>query len=221
MAIRAKNRKAYIWHLLNLWSKFKIISHGVLFNIKIDQMVPLCRTKCLTCPKFKIIIHYTAVDGTPSHIQNIASVPSTSCDLSTSMKLLGGDAFRRKKWPWPQGYIAQYSLHHLTYASAKFEVARSNGLGGAFTRNTLFDLDLWVKVTENIPHYPLHHVTYVFAKFEVATSNGQRGAALTRKYIFWPLSLTLGSRSYIMLLTTLYIMWPMHLRSLKLLGPMV
>ena len=31
--------------------------------------------------------------------------------------------------------IAQYSLHHVTYASAKFEVATSNSLGGdAFTR---------------------------------------------------------------------------------------
>ena len=30
--------------------------------------------------------------------------------------------------------VAQYSLHHVTYAATKFEVARSNGLGGdAFT----------------------------------------------------------------------------------------
>ena len=36
--------------------------------------------------------------------------------------------------------IAQYLLHHMTYASAKFEVAMSNGLGGnAFTRNIWFD----------------------------------------------------------------------------------
>ena len=32
--------------------------------------------------------------------------------------------------------IAQYPLHHMTYAPAKFEVAMSNGLGGdAFARN--------------------------------------------------------------------------------------
>ena len=32
-------------------------------------------------------------------------------------------------------YIAQYSLHHVTYTPAKFEVAVSNALGGdAFTR---------------------------------------------------------------------------------------
>ena len=34
----------------------------------------------------------------------------------------------------------QYPLHHVTYSGAKFEFARSNGLGGdAFTKNTLFD----------------------------------------------------------------------------------
>ena len=32
-------------------------------------------------------------------------------------------------------YIAQYPLHHVTYAAAKFEVATSNGLGEySFTR---------------------------------------------------------------------------------------
>ena len=39
-----------------------------------------------------------------------------------------------------------------------------------FQENTLFDLDLGVKVTRNIAQYPLHHVTYTRAKFEVATS---------------------------------------------------
>ena len=39
--------------------------------------------------------------------------------------------------------IAQYSLHHVTYASAKFEVATSNSLGGdAFTRKYI----IWAKV---------------------------------------------------------------------------
>ena len=36
--------------------------------------------------------------------------------------------------------------------------------------NTLFDLDLGVKVTQNATQYPQHHVTYAQAKFEVATS---------------------------------------------------
>ena len=32
--------------------------------------------------------------------------------------------------------VAQYSLHHVTYAATKFEVTTSNGLGGdTFTRN--------------------------------------------------------------------------------------
>ena len=32
--------------------------------------------------------------------------------------------------------VAQYALHYVTYAATKFEVARSNGLGGdIFTRN--------------------------------------------------------------------------------------
>ena len=38
--------------------------------------------------------------------------------------------------------------------------------------NTLFDLDLGVKVTRNVTQYPLHHVTYAATKFEVARSNG-------------------------------------------------
>ena len=37
--------------------------------------------------------------------------------------------------------------------------------------NTLFDLDLGVKVTQNVAQYPLHHVTYGLAKFDIATSH--------------------------------------------------
>ena len=59
---------------------------------------------------------------------------------------LGGDAFTRKYIISPltltltlgQGEtlnVAQYPLHHMTYAPAKFKVAMSNSLGGnAFTR---------------------------------------------------------------------------------------
>ena len=40
----------------------------------------------------------------------------------------------------------------MTCAPAKFEVATSNGIGGdAFTRKTLFDLDLGAKVIETFP----------------------------------------------------------------------
>ena len=47
--------------------------------------------------------------------------------------------------------------------------------------NTLFYLDLGVKVTQNIAQYPLHHVTYLGTKFEVATFNGLGGDAFTTK----------------------------------------
>ena len=43
-----------------------------------------------------------------------------------------------------------------------------------------FDLDLGVKVTQNVAEYPLHHVTYSTTKFEVATSNGLGGDTFTR-----------------------------------------
>ena len=35
---------------------------------------------------------------------------------------------------------------------------------------TLFDLDLGVKVTQNVYQYPRPHVTYTPAKFDIATS---------------------------------------------------
>ena len=36
--------------------------------------------------------------------------------------------------------------------------------------NTLYDLDLGIKVTQNVAQYPPHHMTYASAKFEVSTS---------------------------------------------------
>ena len=44
----------------------------------------------------------------------------------------------------------------------------------------LFDLDLGVKVTQNVAQYPLHHVTYLGSKFKVAMSNDLGGDAFTR-----------------------------------------
>ena len=46
-----------------------------------------------------------------------------------------------------------------------------------------FDLDLWVKITQNVTQYSLHHVTYVATKFEPARSYGLGGDAFTRKFI--------------------------------------
>ena len=49
--------------------------------------------------------------------------------------------------------------------------------------NSIFELDLRVKVAQNVAKYPLHHVTYPATKFEVATSNRLGGDTFTRKYI--------------------------------------
>ena len=50
--------------------------------------------------------------------------------------------------------------------------------------NTIFDLDLGVKVTRNVAQYSLHHVTYSTTKFEVATSNGLGGDTFTRNVTY-------------------------------------
>ena len=47
--------------------------------------------------------------------------------------------------------------------------------------NTLFDLDLWVKVSQDFAKYPLYHVTYSGTKFGVATSDCLGGDAFTKK----------------------------------------
>ena len=48
--------------------------------------------------------------------------------------------------------------------------------------STLYDLDLGIKVTQNVAKYHPYHVTYAPANFEVAMSNGSEDA-FTRKYI--------------------------------------
>ena len=50
--------------------------------------------------------------------------------------------------------------------------------------NTLFDLDLLVKVRLNAAQFPFHYVTYSGTKFEVATSNSIGGDAFTRNTLF-------------------------------------
>ena len=47
----------------------------------------------------------------------------------------------------------------------------------------LYDLDLGVKVTQNIAKNHPHHVTYASVNFEVAMSNGSGEDSFTRKYI--------------------------------------
>ena len=48
--------------------------------------------------------------------------------------------------------------------------------------NTLFDLDLWVKVKQNAAQCPHHHVTYAPTEFEVTTSKALGGDEFTRKF---------------------------------------
>ena len=70
---------------------------------------------------------------------------------------------------------SQILVFDLTKASAKFEVATSNSLGGdAFTRRyiiSLLILTLGQGQTQNVSQYPLHHITYAAAKFEATMSN--------------------------------------------------
>ena len=79
--------------------------------------------------------------------------------------------------------IAQYPLHHVTYAPAVFKVATSNGLGGDafYKKKHYLTLTLFFKAMQNITHYPVNHGTYEPAMFKVATSNSLGGDAFTRK----------------------------------------
>ena len=58
--------------------------------------------------------------------------------------------------------------------------------------NTLFDLDLGVKVRQNVAQCPLHHVTYAHTEFKVTMSKGL-GRCIYKEIQY--LTLTLGSRS--------------------------
>ena len=49
--------------------------------------------------------------------------------------------------------------------------------------NTLFDLDLGVKVTCSVAQFPLNHVIYALTEFEVTMSKGLGADAFTRKFI--------------------------------------
>ena len=47
-------------------------------------------------------------------------------------------------------------------------------------KNTLYDLDLWVKVTPNVVQCPQNHMTFAPAKFEIAMSSSLGENAFTR-----------------------------------------
>ena len=65
---------------------------------------------------------------------------------------------------------AQYPLHHVTCAPAKFEDFRLRCIYKKIHSLT-FDLDLEVNVTQNVAQYPLRHVIYASAMFKVVRSN--------------------------------------------------
>ena len=69
------------------------------------------------------------------------------------------------------------------YSFPKFDAATLTVKEMHLQENTVFDLDLGVKVTQDVTQYLLHHVTYANVKFEDATSNGLGGDAFTRQYI--------------------------------------
>ena len=48
-------------------------------------------------------------------------------------------------------------------------------------KSTLYDLDLGVKVTQNVAQYHPHHVNYAPAKFESAMSNGMVERCIYKK----------------------------------------
>ena len=99
------------------------------------------------------------------------------------------EAFSRKyiKWHWPSGQghtkccqVPSTSCDLCTYRVWSYLVK-------SFRRRSIykkiqyltFDIDLGVKVTQNVAQYPLHHVTYSATKFKVATSNQLGGDAFT------------------------------------------
>ena len=84
-------------------------------------------------------------------------------------------------------YVDQYSLHYVTFAPAKFEVATSKCLvDGLVDGSCILEkiqyltFDIGVKVTQNNAQYPLHHLTNAAAKFEVAMSNSLGSNALAK-----------------------------------------
>ena len=68
--------------------------------------------------------------------------------------------------------------------------------------NALFDIDLGVKVKQNVAQCPLHHVTYAITEFEVTTPKGLGGGAFIRNLF---LTFDLGVKVTKMLPSTLYI----------------
>ena len=156
----------------------------------------------------------------PIHLQSLKLLSLT---VKEEIHLQENSIFDLWPWPWDQGHIkccpvpsTSCGLFSYKVWSCYVKMFRRRCIYKKIQYLT-FDIDLGVKITQNVAQYPLHHVTYSATKFEVAMSNSLGGDTFTRKYNIWPLTLTLESRSNEMLPSTLYIMWPIQLQSLKLL----
>ena len=82
--------------------------------------------------------NWTAVDGTPSQYTHFFTF-----DLVLGVKVTQNDG--------------QFTLHNVTYAAAKIEVATSKGLGDAFTRK-IYYLTLVSMSHEILPSTSIKHV---------------------------------------------------------------
>ena len=149
-------------------SPFKCLEKTIFLNAVIEKaedwiVFPWHDSSTLCI--LQTILTGAAVDGKPSQIP----------------------AFYLWPLPWGQGHtkccpVPSTSHHICTCKVWSCFVQRLS-----LQENTLYDLDLGVKVTYNVAQYSTHHVIYAPAKFEVAKSNRLGDKAFTRKYIIWPL----------------------------------
>ena len=71
----------------------------------------------------------------------------------------------------------------MTYAPVKFKLICPMVKEKEYLqKNTQYDLDLLVKVRQNVVKCPPNHMTFAPAKFEIAMSNSLGEDAFTRKY---------------------------------------
>ena len=87
--------------------------------------------------------------------------------------------------------------------------------------NTPFDLDLEVKVAQTVTQYPLHHRPIHMQGLRLLRPTIKEEMHLQKKKKNQHLTLTFGSRSHKIFLSTLYIMGLIYLQGLRLLHPTV
>ena len=107
-----------------------------------------------------------AIDGTPSQIPAFLPITFNLGSRSHKMKL---STFYIM---WPM---------HLWSLKFICPMVKEGQEEMHLQENTLYDLDLVVKVTQNVVQCPPNHMTYAPAKFEVATSNSLGEDGFTRK----------------------------------------